>query len=138
MSLKSGTDRTQPAATGHWSLATRLMIWYAGSALLLLAVATGLLYRVVVDTLDYQDKQDLAEEIADVQRILKNRPINLPVLKKKLIDDSSPGSFSPTFLRVLDRDGRQLAETPGMAMLLPISAFPSRPVTSVTEGPVDS
>ena len=124
MSSKTAPDRS----TGHWSLATRLTIWYAGSAFLLLAVAAGILYRVLVETLDVEDKQDLAEQMGALQKILKDRPLDVAALRKEVEDESATPSFSPLFVRVLDRTGHSLVETPGMSVMLPANAFPSRPV----------
>ena len=133
MSLNSATDHSFRPATKRWSLATRLTVWYAASAFLLLVVASGLLYRTILETIDLEDEQDLAEQIGDLQMVLKERPLNLPALEHAVINESSPLSFSPIFLRVLNRNGRQLVESPGMSSVLPTNAFPNRFVVNLVK-----
>jgi two-component system heavy metal sensor histidine kinase CusS len=116
----------------------RLTVWYTVSAFLLLAVAAGLLYRVVVETLDMEGKQDLAEEVSAVRRILKQHPLDLDALRQEVEAEFTTPSFSPISVRVLDRDGHQLAETPGMSVMLPASVFQNPPVTSVVRRAITS
>lgn len=50
------------------SLATRLMIWYAASAFILVAGAALIQYRTLVSSLAEEDDRDLAESIATIIR----------------------------------------------------------------------
>jgi two-component system heavy metal sensor histidine kinase CusS len=136
MSWKTVRDRLARRPARRWSLATRLTIWYAGSAFLLMAVAGTILYRVVVDTLDAEDRDDVAVQVADLQRILKVHPLNFEALRQEIEEESTSPSFSPVYERLLDRDGHQMLETFGMSAFLPVHVFPSQPVTDVKTEPM--
>ena len=61
--MSSPTAAERAPARPPWSLAARLTAWYAGSAFLLLAAATGFLYWALVRNLDQEDDQHLANQV---------------------------------------------------------------------------
>jgi hypothetical protein len=62
----------EPAARPAWSLAARLAVWYAGSAFLLVLLATGYWYWVLVANLDREDDELLADKVRVVRKLLRD------------------------------------------------------------------
>ena len=130
MSSKTAPKRPRwPSRSGLWSwpgsIVVRLTAWYAGSALVLIMVATGFLYWVLATSFDAEDRRTLANTVTDLRLLLRaSGDLRLP--------EAGAPEASPTFrqpqeiwVRVLDADGRTLLETPGMGRELPASAFPA-------------
>lgn len=57
MSSNERLTSRAPSGTRPWSIAARLALWYTCSAFVLVAVATGLLYWVLVSNVDREDDQ---------------------------------------------------------------------------------
>lgn len=112
MSSKSGAR--------PWSLAARLTLWYAGSAFLLVLVATGYLYWALVRQLDREDDQFLADKVAAVRAVLDARPGDGAALKREVGEGPAGGDAGRTLVRVADGRGEPVrAETPGMGEAIP-------------------
>jgi two-component system heavy metal sensor histidine kinase CusS len=112
------------------SLALRMAIGYALSAFVLIFVAVGILYLVLVLSMYQEDVRDLADNLNNARLLLRSLPgeVAPPV--------SSRPAWAPLhqpqiYLRVLDADGRTLVETPGMSAELP--APPSAELVSTLE-----
>jgi two-component system heavy metal sensor histidine kinase CusS len=119
-----------------WSLAARLSAWYAGSAFLLLLVATGFLYWALVKNFDHEDDQYLTEKINVLSTLLRERPGVTAILDWEVESESTARPYMRVLTRVLGADGRVIVETKGMSAELALSVFPapSARVGQVGEG----
>ncbi|MGH8217851.1 MAG: heavy metal sensor histidine kinase [Steroidobacteraceae bacterium] len=106
-------------------MATWLTASYAVSILLLLGAASGVLYWGLLRNMLEQDQDFLAHKMEVLTTLLQQKPINLSGINQEVFEEAELSSTSPSpfFLRVLDRDGRVVTETPGMHTILPQSAF---------------
>ncbi len=106
-------------------MSTWLTVCYAGSILLLLTLASGVLYWGLAHSMRQQNDDFLAHKMQVLTALLEQRPPNLAGINQEVFEEAelSSNSPSPFFLRVLDRDARLVAETPNMATMLPLSAF---------------
>lgn len=100
-----------------WSITTRLTILYAVSTFGLLLVATVALYWMLKADLEVADRRLLSERAQIFWTILEDYPAN----QSALIEEIRLGAYD---VRLLDEDGRVLAETPGMVERLPAALFP--------------
>lgn len=116
----------RPAGTRSWSLATRLTIWYACSAFVLILVATALLYRTLARNLDREEDLFLADSVQDMREVLKNHPEDTTVLEQEV---AQTGRYIQVYVRVLMERGQVVVETPGMGQVLAPGSFP-RPITA--------
>jgi two-component system heavy metal sensor histidine kinase CusS len=105
-------------------LAARLTAWYAGSAFLLILGATGLLYWVLVNNLDREDDQFLADQVRYLRTLLRDKPDGFPALKQEAELEWASSQHLQVYKRILDEEGRPILETPGMRGLLPATVFP--------------
>jgi two-component system heavy metal sensor histidine kinase CusS len=120
----TGPATERPVPRRAWSLAARLTLWYAGSSFLLIAGATGFLYWAFLTSLDREDDQLLAEKIHILRRVLRDRPESLTALSQEVEWQRVGRQHLTIWVRVLDRDGRLVLETPGMGQELPVEVFP--------------
>jgi two-component system heavy metal sensor histidine kinase CusS len=114
----------EPAARRPWSLAARLAVWYAGSAFLLVLLATGYLYWVLVANLDREDDELLADKVHVLRMLLRDTPEGAGPLKQEVQWESAVRQHVQFYVRILDADGRTVMETPGMGADLPPAIFP--------------
>ncbi len=129
MSSKIGNSLSAGRASGapvrfHRSLAFRMAVWYAASAFLLLLVACGALYWMLVGSLKREDDGNLSQELAALIDLLRDRPYLSDAVKQEVIWDPAAKSFAPILIRLIDNRGQIVLETPGMSDVLPIGAFP--------------
>ena len=129
-SVEEGKNRPR------WSLAGRLTIWYAASALFMAVVAMAFLYWGLTRTLDREDNRFLTERIAILRKLLQEKRIDSAELQWEVDWEwrDSRFRFPRTCARVLDSEGRVLVETQGMEAVLPPSVFP-RPLAFWEETP---
>lgn len=113
------------------SLAARLAAWYAGSAFALLLLATGVLYWGLVRTLDREDDNQIADQVRVLRGMLAERPGDLEAVRREAEEEFQSRQHTRVYVRLLDRDGKTLVETPGFASLLSTADFP---VADSTEG----
>jgi two-component system heavy metal sensor histidine kinase CusS len=106
-----------------WSVATRLTIWYAISAFSLIAVATGLLYWVLIRNLDQADDRLLADKARVIGAMLLNRPGDQAAIRQEVEEAWKARQDTQVYVRVLDARGQITAETPGMREVLPVDGF---------------
>jgi two-component system heavy metal sensor histidine kinase CusS len=130
MSWKNAVEPTSHAGAGPrpplpWSLATRLTVWYGGSAFLLLAAATGFLYWALVTNLDREDDEFLADKLSFLQTLLRDRPADARMLQEEVELEPAARQYGQVYVRLLDADGKLIMETPGMSEHLPAQAFPN-------------
>ncbi len=134
MSLKTVPDepaRRPPKPS--WSLAARLTAWNAGSAFVLILAAIGFLYWALRSSLDREDDHLLADKVRVLRGVLVNRPGDTAAVKQEVEEAFHARQHTPVFVRILDGDGRVMAESPGMGGLLPTTAFPA-PVEEPGDG----
>lgn len=101
------------------SIAWRMTIWYALSAFALIFVASGLLYWGLAGSLYHEDLRDLADNLNNARLLLpasRGQFVAQPPTKRP---SRAPRHQPEIYLRLLDRDGRTLVATPGLAAQLP-------------------
>jgi two-component system heavy metal sensor histidine kinase CusS len=138
MSSTNGPEAARPPRP--WSLAARLTAWYSISAFLLIAVATGFLYWVLVVNLVRQGDEFLADKVHILQTLLRDRPDDVHMLREEVELEPAARQYGQVYVRILDADGTTQMETSGMSAVLPAAAFPAAgdpatepaPVLSVT------
>lgn len=108
-----------------WSLAGRLTLWYTISAFSLIAIATGLLYWVLVRNLDQADDRLLADKARVIGAMLLNRPQDDAAIRQEVEEAWKARQDTQVYVRVLDAGGHTTAETPGMVGVLPVEVFPA-------------
>jgi two-component system heavy metal sensor histidine kinase CusS len=122
MSSKSAPDA--PAGGRPWSLAARLTAWYAGSAFALVLVTTGFLYWALVQNLDREDEQALRDPVRTLRAVLRNGPGDPAAVRREAEWVWAARPSGLLHVRILDEAGATVAETTGMAALLPPGVFP--------------
>src|SRR5262249_9004873 len=104
-----GRSNTPPASSSQnsikaglpfGSLAIRLTAWYAGSAFLLILLATGFLYQVLAANLDREDDQYLAGKIEFLKKLLQDRPENLQAFREEMAWKPGTGQYGQFFMRI--------------------------------------
>jgi len=96
-----------------------MTVWYALSAFVLIFVASGLLYWVLVNSMYQEDLRDLADNLNNARILLRSTPTGPFVQAPERRPSWAPPHQPEIYLRVLDGNARTLAETPGMAKELP-------------------
>jgi two-component system, OmpR family, heavy metal sensor histidine kinase CusS len=99
------------------SIVLRMTLWYALSGFVLVGVAIGPLYWVLVDALYREDFRDLADNLNNARLLLQSSPTAPPAKEQR--PSWAPAQQPQIYLRVLDGSGQTLTETPGMANELP-------------------
>ncbi len=108
----------------RWSLATHLTLWYAGSAFVLVVVATGFLYAVLVHHFHQEDAAQIAERVDEIRSQAQQPGIHLANLDEIIHPRGLPGTW---WVRLRDAQSHTMAATPHMAETLAWAAFPSAP-----------
>jgi two-component system heavy metal sensor histidine kinase CusS len=104
-------------------LALRLSCWYAGSAFLLLAVATGVLYWALVRSSDHEDDRYLQEKINTLSTLVLQGDFR--TVEWEVQGEAAQRPATAMLARVLREDGSVLVETAGMGRQLPPGVFPA-------------
>jgi len=104
-----------------WALATRLTLWYAGSAFALVVLVTGYLYMVLVTDLEREDDEWLAARTGTVLSRAAARPDDLVALRAE-VEGGAARAAEPLLMRVRTPAGG--VETPGLSDLVPAAQFP--------------
>jgi two-component system, OmpR family, heavy metal sensor histidine kinase CusS len=119
----------------RWSMATQLTLYYTVCTCVLLAIATAALYWTLERTLMDESRAYLVHKLQVLALITQRQPLDTAGLEQEVRDEAeiSAQSPSPFQLRVLDRMGSPIAETPGMASTLPIASFPKPIARTVSE-----
>ncbi|MBO0756442.1 MAG: hypothetical protein J2P54_11310, partial [Bradyrhizobiaceae bacterium] len=94
-----------------------MTLWYALSGFVLVGVAIGLLYWVLVDALYREDFRDLADNLNNARLLLQSSSTTPSAQEQR--PSWAPAQQPQIYLRVLDSNGQTLTETPGMANELP-------------------
>ncbi len=127
MSLRIDPKSNQMMSNSYqqWSLATRLTLWYASSAFVLILIATGLLYFALAVHLDHEDDRLVRDKAHLLRVLLQFNSKDETQLKEEIGLDFISRNSNRTFVRILSNKENVLFETPGMADELSINAFPS-------------
>ena len=126
-STEENGQRPGPARRA-WSLASRLTLWYAASTFTLIAVATGLLYWVLVRNVNREEDQFLVDTVQIVREILRDRPNDIVSLRQEVEEEGAARQYRRLFMRVVDQQGAVIMETPGTHELIdtwPSVSFPA-------------
>lgn len=125
-------DRTSAISRPQWSLAARLSLWYAGSAFLLLLIATGFLYWALIDNLRREDDTYLAEKANVLRALLRDHSDHPAMIEWEIEAESTARPLATVFSRVVASNGRVVFETKGMSRFVePPRAF-AGPLESLT------
>src|ERR1700687_3061262 len=106
------------------SLAMRLTLWYAISAFVMIAGATGFLYWGLVTRLDRADDEFLGDKIHILRLLLRDQPDDDRMLKEEVEWEPGARQNGQVYVRILDQSGKSRLETPGMDEALSSALFP--------------
>src|SRR5215831_3851805 len=112
--------------TGHTtkprSIAFQLILLFTVAAALLLACGLGVFYSIAVRHAFAEDNAVLADKLSAVSTDLRENGVE--VFGEELAADRA-AEHTPYWIRILDSEGRTVAETPSMDRLIPKQIFPS-------------
>lgn len=114
----SSSDRDSAGARSPWSIAARLAFWYTAATFVLVAIATGLLYWVLVANVDREDDQFLVDTVQIMRALIRERPSDVAALRQEVDWEGTARRYARVFVRVLDEDGKLIIETPGATAIL--------------------
>jgi len=104
------------------SIAFQLILLFTLAAALLLASGLGIFYSIVVRHASAEDNAVLADKLSAVSTDLRE---NGPEMFAEELANVRAEGHTPYWIRMLDANGRTVAETPGMDRLIPTQTFPS-------------
>jgi two-component system heavy metal sensor histidine kinase CusS len=104
------------------SIASQLVLLFTPASALLLCCGIGVLYWIVVRHAFAEDRAVLADKVGAVCADLS--AAGGPAVLNEQLKTMRAGDRSSYWVRVLDEAQRVVAETPGMAEVLPPSIFP--------------
>ena len=118
----SSSDRrvSAPLAASPWSIAARLALWYTASAFVVVAVATGLLYWVLVTNVSREDDQFLVDTVQIMRAVLRERPNDIAALRQEVDWEGAARRYARTRKGFSPRSSSRSAVWSNMAA---ISAF---------------
>lgn len=124
--------------TGSWSIVARLALLYTVLSTVVLCAAGFFLYWTLVQSLRSEEQSTLADKIAVLRQILRERPENRNALEEEVEWESAARRQAVYYARLL-LHGRTIVESPGFRSLLPSNAaFPpaassQQPIGKITE-----
>lgn len=124
MSSKTVADAARSGkARGSWSITGWLTFLYAVTTFAMLALSGAFLYRVLANHVERKDNLFLATKVHVIRKALLTYSEHPEVLAHEINWDIGSLQATPWYSRVLDKDGRTVAETLGMAEILPPGLF---------------
>src|SRR5262245_8123438 len=108
-----------------WSLALRLAVGYGSAAFALLLVACRYADWALAQSLRSEDVNFLAEEVEEVEMLLRSEPDGVGALREHLRRETAAHLSSPLYIRAVDESGNTLAASQGMDDIIPAALFPS-------------
>ena len=108
--------------TKQRSIAFQLILLFTLAAGLLLACGLGIFYSIVVRHAFAEDNAVLADKMFALSADLRE---NGPEIFAEEITAHRAGQHTPYWIRILDSQGRAIAETPQMDRLIPTQIFPA-------------
>ena len=127
------TDRT-----GSWSIVARLALLYTVLSTVVLCAAGFFLYWTLAQSLRSEEQSILADKVAVVRQILRERPQDRNALEEEIEWESTARRQAVYYARLV-LSGRTIVESPGFRSLLPSNAvFPpagssEQPIGKITE-----
>ncbi len=112
------------AQRARGSIAARLTLWYAASAFLLILGVTGYLYVSLAASLAREDDEYLQDQLSILAGIFRDRPHDMAAIRQEVEWETTMRQYARSFVRILDGNGKVLAETPGMPPDLSAEIFP--------------
>ena len=104
------------------SIAFQLILLFTLAAGLLLACGLGIFYSIVVRHASAEDNAVLADKMFALSADLRE---NGPEIFAEEVTAQRAGQHTPYWIRILDSQGRAVAETPQMDQLIPRQIFPA-------------
>lgn len=119
-------DARNFAVDNRWAMSTWLTLYYTIFVFVLLTAASAFLYSGLERRMEQESREYLIQKVQILGQILQDQQLSGPDIKQEVWEEAeiSGRLQSSFFLRVLDANEQLVAETPGMASDLPISAFP--------------
>ena len=108
--------------TKQRSIAFQLILLFTLAAGLLLACGLGIFYSIVVRHAFAEDNAVLADKMFALSADLRE---NGPEIFAEEVTAHRAGQHTPYWIRILDSQGRAIAETPQMDRLIPTQIFPA-------------
>lgn len=106
----------------RWSIARRLALMHICAVLISYLVFSSILYFKRVNYLETLESRELDDEIVTVRTMLRE-PKSRDILAGEMKDQLYAPKSSRLYLRIVDRAGRVVMESPGMSALLPVQIF---------------
>ena len=103
------------------SIAFQLILLFTLAAAFLLACGLGIFYSIVVRHAFAEDNAVLADKMFALSADLRE---NGPEIFAEEVTARRAGQHTPYWIRILDSQGRAIAETPQMDRLIPTQIFP--------------
>jgi two-component system, OmpR family, heavy metal sensor histidine kinase CusS len=134
MSLRSAS----PESLRGWSIVARLALLYTVLSTIVLCGAGFFLYWTLVQSLRSEEQSTLADKIAVLRQILRERPEDRNALEEEIEWESTARRQAVYYARLI-LHGRTIVESPGFRSLLPSNAvFPQaesseKPIGQITE-----
>ena len=122
MSSKDASASSLSSLNKRRSIAFQLILLFTLAAALLLACGLGVFYSIVVSHAFAEDNAVLADKMSALSADLRE---NGPKAFAEELTARRVGEHTPYWIRILDSQHRTVAETPGMARLLPAQIFPT-------------
>ncbi len=119
MSWKSAERKNFPS----WSITGRLILLFTAAAVIILSLTMGMLYWGLSQSLDERSSHYLRDEV-NILRTLLSKTNGLKAVQEEIAFETGTLEYVQHYVRVLDKDGKVLIETPGMDQVLPASVFP--------------
>jgi two-component system, OmpR family, heavy metal sensor histidine kinase CusS len=105
------------------SIADKLTFLHILSVFFTFSVCSIFLYMKLSDYLHQDSSKELRLEIVSVRTMLK-APNGLELLTRDMNSEPYETDYQISFVRVFDRNGRMILESPDMDTILPVSLFP--------------
>jgi two-component system heavy metal sensor histidine kinase CusS len=112
-------ERAHAAPRSGWSIALTMTLWYALFSFGVMAVAAGILYWTLVQSMYEEDLRDLADNLNNARLLLRSAPVTWDLRPPDRRPSWAPPGQPQIYLRVLAADARTLTETPGMSREVP-------------------
>src|SRR5262245_57247382 len=115
------------------SIASQLVLLFTPAAAFLLCIGLGVLYWIVVRHALAEDRAVLADKVLAIRADLRSGS-SASLINQEL--RALQGERTAYWVRLLDTSGQVVAETPGMAELLPVDLFPKAETTTPADMPI--
>lgn len=112
-------EKTVTPRRSNWSIALTMTLWYALFSFGVIAVAAGILYWTLVQSMYQEDLRDLADNLNNARLLLRSAPASWTLRAPERRPAWAPRGQPQIYLRVLDAHARTMTETPGMASEVP-------------------